>query len=287
MLLVHVHPEKSFLRQLVSLIKNRGRSGDSFAVKRAKFFLENYKYFNRRILLQAEPPVVSPWVYKNLAKFIKSGLYEKIFLTCRGFGAESEYFNYFKDGAGDIVSQYFSNPKEKFLVLMNANNRPHSLRRELFGERLAAIKYFSGVSGFDLYGPRWDKAPRHPLFWHYGKYAKLCWRGTADGKMPVISQYKFMICYENCVYDGYVSEKIFDCMAAGVIPIYLGAPDINSIVPESCFIDRRKFQSNEELHQFLMSLKEEDLKRYRASILGFLRGRPADGMEKFLDRLLA
>ena len=107
MLLVHVHPEKSFLRQLVSLIKNRGRSGDSFAVKRAKFFLENYKYFNRRILLQAEPPVVSPWVYKNLAKFIKSGLYEKIFLTCRGFGAESEYFNYFKDGAGDIVSQYF------------------------------------------------------------------------------------------------------------------------------------------------------------------------------------
>jgi len=103
--------------------------------------------------------------------------------------------------------------------------------------------------------------------------------------MPVISKYKFMICYENCVYDGYVSEKIFDCMAAGVIPVYLGAPDISSLVPESCFIDRRKFQSDEELHHFLLSLTADDLARYRSAMRKFLGERP-DGMERFLERLL-
>jgi hypothetical protein len=214
-------------------------------------------------------------------------LYEKIFLVCRGFGDEYEYFNYFKDGTGNIVSPYFHAAKEKFLVLMNANNLPHSIRKELFGERLRAIKYFSGVPGFDLYGPRWERRPRHPLFRHYKKYVARAWRGTVENKMRTISRYAFMICYENSVYDGYVSEKIFDCMAAGVIPVYLGAPDIARLVPKECFIDKRDFKSYADLHRHLVSLNEEDLARYRSAMLTFMESRPADSTEKFVDRLLA
>ena len=282
-LLVHVHPEAPFLRRAIQWIRSWYRRERSCASERRRFLLENAEHFKRRILFHAEPPVVTPGVYRNLAKL--NELYEKIFLTCRGFGHGSEYFNYYADGAGDITTPYFDEPKEKFMVFMNANNFPHSFRRELFGERLRAIRYWSAVPGFDLYGHRWDKMPRHPLFWHYKKYVRRSFRGTAGGKMPVISKYKFMICYENCVYDGYVSEKIFDCMAAGVIPVYLGAPDISSLVPESCFIDRRKFQSDEELHHFLLSLTADDLARYRSAMRKFLGERP-DGMGRFLGRLL-
>ena len=88
--------------------------------------------------------------------------------------------------------------------------------------------------------------------------------------MEVLSKYKFAICYENAEYEGYVTEKVFDCLAVGAIPVYLGAPDIVTIVPPDCFINFRKFNGYPELHTYLSSLSDEDLKKYRQNILRFL-----------------
>jgi len=44
----------------------------------------------------------------------------------------------------------------------------------------------------------------------------------ADNKIEYLKQYKFNICPENSRSSGYVTEKIFEALAAGCIPIYNG-----------------------------------------------------------------
>ena len=44
-----------------------------------------------------------------------------------------------------------------------------------------------------------------------------------DNKKEYLKQFRFNICPENSDYPGYVTEKIFDAIAAGCIPIYWGS----------------------------------------------------------------
>ncbi len=284
-LVVQNHPNEPLVWRLFYSIKSWLKKKKSFALERRRFFNENYAYFPRRILIQTETPIITPYAYRKLDRLIPR-IYQKIFLVTRepeGY----DFFNHFLCTSGEVIGSYFNDPKEKFLVLINTNKISHSFsNRELFGERLHAIQYFSGVPGFDLFGSGWNKLPKNPLYWHYKKYAARAWRGTAENKMKTIAQYKFMICYENSSYRGYVSEKIFDCMAAGVVPVYLGAPDVETIVPKNCFIDKRDFKTYEELHAFLKSRTEKDLETYRKAMAVFLKNRPIDGVDRFIDKIL-
>src|SRR4051794_23704286 len=63
-------------------------------------------------------------------------------------------------------------------------------------------------------------------------YSK-CYKGRIPGlncgteKINILKKYRFCFCMENSVdLRGYVSEKIFACFAAGCVPIYWGAPNI-------------------------------------------------------------
>jgi hypothetical protein len=76
-------------------------------------------------------------------------------------------------------------------------------------------------------------------------------------KVSIISQYKFCICLENISYPGYITEKIIDCFHAGVIPIYLGAPDVCDFIPKASFIDLREYSSFEGLHRYLTEITED------------------------------
>ena len=81
---------------------------------------------------------------------------------------------------------------------------------------------------------------------------------------------KFAICFENCPFPGYISEKIFDCLLAGCIPIYYGAPDISSHIPYNCYIDFRDFMSFSELNKYLDSIDESLANKYLDQALMFL-----------------
>ncbi len=54
-----------------------------------------------------------------------------------------------------------------------------------------------------------------------------------DGKMNFISQYKFTIAFENKRIDGYITEKLFQPLMVGSIPIYWGGNIENYINKES------------------------------------------------------
>lgn len=86
--------------------------------------------------------------------------------------------------------------------------------------------------------------------------------------------YKFVICCENTLVPGYVTEKIISAMLAGCIPIYMGAPDIDQyvnidkiiqVLPETStetMIEQiRLLDTNDELYRMWKSLPWTDVQK--------------------------
>ena len=64
------------------------------------------------------------------------------------------------------------------------------------------------------------------------------------------------LCFENAELKGWLTEKLFECLRTGTIPIYWGATDIEELVPTDCFIDMRRFADYSELLAYLNALKQ-------------------------------
>jgi hypothetical protein len=68
---------------------------------------------------------------------------------------------------------------------------------------------------------------------HYGR-----WHTTHPGigrgraaKLDVLRRYRFVLAFENAIDRDYVTEKWFDALVAGCVPVYLGAPNIADFAP--------------------------------------------------------
>ena len=55
-------------------------------------------------------------------------------------------------------------------------------------------------------------------------------------KLSVLSRYMVYLAAENSVEQDYVSEKVYDGLIAGAVPIYLGAPNVGEFVPKGSVI---------------------------------------------------
>jgi GR25 family glycosyltransferase involved in LPS biosynthesis len=55
--------------------------------------------------------------------------------------------------------------------------------------------------------------------------------------LNLFNQYKFVFVCENSVCDGYITEKIFNCLFARTIPIYSGSNKIHDYINENAFIN--------------------------------------------------
>jgi hypothetical protein len=137
-----------------------------------------------------------------------------------------------------------------------------SLKASLHDRRLELVTYFAKQGKCELYGSGWGKLDELPTFWasQLKPLTDQYYLGLCQDKLATIAGYQFAICFENMSLPGYVTEKIIDCFVAGTIPLYLGAPDIASLVPAECFIDLRHFASLDELDLHLNSLTEGDAK---------------------------
>lgn len=96
------------------------------------------------------------------------------------------------------------------------------------------------------------------------------YKGRVKDKIAFLRQAKFGLAYENTQAPDYVSEKIYDVMTAGTVPVYLGAPNIEEYVPQACFINRDDFQSYEELYNFLKNMSDQTYLNYINCIIGFM-----------------
>ncbi|CEO99329.1 Fucosyltransferase [Plasmodiophora brassicae] len=54
---------------------------------------------------------------------------------------------------------------------------------------------------------------------------------TDEDKVTLFSKYKFCVAMENSVFEDYISEKLFQAMSAGCVPLYVGATNIGWHMP--------------------------------------------------------
>jgi hypothetical protein len=156
---------------------------------------------------------------------------------------------------------YVKEFNEKKLITNISGFKSSNKKNELYSERLKTIKFLEKkyIDSFDLYGRGWD-GKRYPSY-----------KGAIDDKLEVLSKYKFSLCYENMTNcRGYVTEKIFDCFYANTVPIYWGATNIQDYIPKECFIDRRNFDTNEELMNFVLNVNKNEYEKMILAINNFL-----------------
>lgn len=75
-----------------------------------------------------------------------------------------------------------------------------------------------------------------------------------DTKRKVIADYPFCLALENSIAPDYVTEKLFDCFLAGVVPVYLGAPNVAEFAPAGSHILADAFASPRALAEHLRHL---------------------------------
>jgi len=175
----------------------------------------------------------------------------------------------------DEASYFGFSARPQFCCLIGSNRHANQHdKRELYSERVKAIRWFeqNAPKQFHLYGNGW-KVPQKRL----GHIGKLLYRlekvtpfltrkpvfpsyhGPTLTKWGPLSQSRFCICYENARdIPGYLTEKIFDCVFAGCIPVYWGEPNIQEWIPPECFVDFRAFGSYHDLYQYLTSMTEQE-----------------------------
>ncbi|SNY15294.1 Glycosyltransferase family 10 (fucosyltransferase) C-term [Orenia metallireducens] len=223
-----------------------------------------YDLENKLVYIAVEPPVVEIANSKSNLKKIED-IFQCI-LTWRDDIVDGDkYLKYF-------FPQYFQenptfkgefNQKKLLVNISGAKLSKHP--KELYSKRLEVINYFekNHSEDFDFYGRGWDEYIRRNKYKNY--------KGEVKSKFKIYSKYKFALCFENMKHvKGYITEKIFDCFKARIIPIYWGADNVTEYIPEGCFIDYRQFIDVDELYNYISNMSEKEYNNYIININKYL-----------------
>ncbi|MBF9024361.1 hypothetical protein HKCCD6035_02250 [Rhodobacterales bacterium HKCCD6035] len=153
------------------------------------------------------------------------------------------------------------------MIAANKNFKNPVKYKDLYKERARIIQYFetSNTEEFKLYGSAWNIRQELLAFPKLQKIVRKLkipgnlksYGGICVSKNDVIRSSTFNICFENCVYPGYLSEKVFDAILGGSIPIYWGHDGIPKSL-KTAVIDASQFQSQKNLVQHCRSLDIEE-----------------------------
>ena len=78
-------------------------------------------------------------------------------------------------------------------------------------------------------------------------------------KLKLLRSYKFALAFENSICRDYVTEKLFQPLLAGCVPVYRGAPNVEDFVPgDHCYINTADFTSPQHLAEYLLHLDSDD-----------------------------
>lgn len=102
---------------------------------------------------------------------------------------------------------------------------------------------------------------RHLRVDSYGKFlnnARIRQDRGRPSKMETIARYAFTLAFENAIGRDYVTEKFYDPLIMGSLPVYLGAPNVDDFAPgEHCFVNVADFSGPRELAEYLQSLLDD------------------------------
>ena len=82
--------------------------------------------------------------------------------------------------------------------------------------------------------------------------------GRECTKVEAIREYKIHLAFENGDSPNFVTDKIYQAFAAGVLPVWMGTRDIAEAVPKGSYIDVANFASPDEVAQYLAKVMADD-----------------------------
>lgn len=247
------------LRQLVTLAPDQRVIFFDLVAKPKEILAIVKRYDPEQCILVAwEPPTIAPLSYnKNL-----HGNFKTIFTMWDDLVDGDRYYKLYYPHALDLVLSSLSFEQKKLCAII-AGNKKWVLGGpfvNLYQKRRELIKFFEQFAPdqLDLYGSGWDAVLR-------------VYKGAISNKRACLHNYKFSITYENTGnMAGYITEKIFDSMAAGTVPVYWGANNIAEYIPQHCFIDARDFATPNDLYSYLNSMQEHEYTQFCGAINKFL-----------------
>jgi hypothetical protein len=107
--------------------------------------------------------------------------------------------------------------------------------------RLRAVEYLSKYGQVEIYG----KISNTPN----------------TRKLPNAQGFKFVLCFENSLFPGYITEKLLDAYLCGAVPLYWGDLGNEPHINRNSFINAKDFESLEDFASYVGSLSEIDYER--------------------------
>jgi alpha(1,3/1,4) fucosyltransferase len=155
---------------------------------------------------------------------------------------------------GDNFSRF---EHKKVVALMGYKGNQREVRLNRYGQDidLAYLRTQIALQGYqmgkvDIYGKDWP---------HNISLEESRGEGFQERKAKILQNYHFNLCFENTNFDYYCTEKIWDSIQNGCLPIYYGLGNkIYEDFPKHSFIDYTEFGSPIELFQYIDSMTIEE-----------------------------
>jgi hypothetical protein len=251
-------------------------------------------------IFSGESPLFAPKFYRNLEYISDKFPYRLLFKGAhkftngKGINETLEFpsFDYSltqlslpnksaKLSVAVLSNKYWQpNPKGAYGKAVSVLNRfgitlvPRYIREnQLHYERLKVLQYGLDNKLLELHGAGWQDTSNLPSEFNLGHHVSNVTPLSNKQKEIVLKNYKFGFAMENMIFDGYVTEKLFGFLSAGVVPIYLGTPSIIDNVPKEVFIDYFDFSTPQDLFDYLREMDEETYLKYLAASSDFLRSK--------------
>lgn len=141
-------------------------------------------------------------------------------------------FPYYEASYESVFVQSLGNERTKDVCMLISSPFNKSNRKEYLKELMSYIS-------IDSYGRLYNNAI---MAEDLGR----------ESKLKLYEQYKFVIAFENSCAPDYVTEKFYDPLLSGAVPIYLGADNIDEFIPgDNCYIDVREYPNPRYLAEYL------------------------------------
>ncbi len=252
-------------------------------VPKNRAVLDSYKIVKTKIVLLYESEVIKPWNWDRN----RHEDFDFIFTWNDDIVDNIKYFKFnFSFDLNKLRKQILERHNKYDLVLFCGNHRSnhpnavYHLRREL-------INWFEENRSeliFKFWGPGWTHDFKWPvlsnkitrrLFKNFSVFYKRYrnYSGFAKDKISILSEAKFCFCIENAIgFNGYITEKLFDCLRGRCIPIYMGPPNVDLFIPKNCYIDYNKFNSVGDINAYLLNMSSDEYFEKIVAIENFIQG---------------
>jgi hypothetical protein len=77
-------------------------------------------------------------------------------------------------------------------------------------------------------------------------------------KYPLAKDYRFMLCFENDLFPGYITEKLLDAYLCGTVPLYWGDLGQDPLINPKAFVNLKDFKSVGEFAKMVGNMGDEE-----------------------------